>query len=128
MNKELTPLEALENIKHYDSRVGLHESDYEIIKTALKILEQLQVIIGAEKIEDLPKLALETENTCYSACYNLKEAEKKLKALEIIKSFNDYQIVEVQGKWYLMRGIEFGKSIKMPITKEQADLLKEVLL
>ena len=28
----MTGLEALENIKHYDSRVGLHEDDYETIK------------------------------------------------------------------------------------------------
>ena len=33
MSKEL---EALENIKHYDSRVGLHEDDYKIIEIALK--------------------------------------------------------------------------------------------
>lgn len=36
MNKEL---EALENIKHYDSRVGLHESDYDIIEKALKVFD-----------------------------------------------------------------------------------------
>lgn len=29
-------LEALENIRHYDSRVGLHEDDYEIIEKELK--------------------------------------------------------------------------------------------
>ena len=32
-------LEALENIKHYDSRVGLHEGDYQIIEKSLKALE-----------------------------------------------------------------------------------------
>ena len=36
MSKEL---EALENIKHYDTRFGLHEDDYKIIETALKALE-----------------------------------------------------------------------------------------
>ena len=37
MNKEL---EALENIKHYDTRVGLHEDDYKIIENALKDTEK----------------------------------------------------------------------------------------
>ena len=32
-------LEALENIKHYDTRVGLHEKDYELIEKELKALE-----------------------------------------------------------------------------------------
>ena len=32
-------LEALENIRHYDSRVGLHEDDYEVIGKELKALE-----------------------------------------------------------------------------------------
>lgn len=36
MSKEL---EALENIKHYDTRVGLHIDDYSIIEKALKALE-----------------------------------------------------------------------------------------
>lgn len=31
-------LEALENIKHYDSEVGLHEKDYEIIEKELDVL------------------------------------------------------------------------------------------
>lgn len=32
-------LEALENIKHYDTRVGLHEKDYEFIEKELKAFE-----------------------------------------------------------------------------------------
>ena len=31
----MNPLEALHNIKHYDSRVGLHESDYQAIEVSL---------------------------------------------------------------------------------------------
>ena len=36
MNKTL---EALENIKHYDTRVGLHRDDYDTIEKSLKALE-----------------------------------------------------------------------------------------
>lgn len=39
MSKEL---QALENIKHYDNRVGLHEDDYEVIENALKTLELIK--------------------------------------------------------------------------------------
>lgn len=52
---------------------------------------------------------------------------KYKKTLEIIKSFAKYQIVEIQGQWYLMQGDLFNKSLKRPITKAQAKLLQEVL-
>ena len=60
MSKEL---EALENIKHYDSRVGLHEEDYELIISELKkvdelkwtILEQHMLIQKQAKILQLVK-------------------------------------------------------------------------
>ena len=115
MNKELEPLKALETIRticyqdEYERMMSHWDTDkyFKIVKNALKRLDKI-------------------ETTTYSVLR--EDISNKLKAIEIIKSFNDYQIVEVQGKWYLMRGIEFGKSIKMPITKEQADLLKEVLL
>ena len=74
-------LEALENIKHYDSRVGLHEEDYELI-------------------------------------------EKSLKALEIIKEFcivADYKTDDIYTRYELA----FCK--KICITKEEYDLLKEIL-
>lgn len=109
MNEELTPLEAFENII-VDLTPYLRNANDKEIKIVKNALERLNKI----------------ETTTHSVLR--EDISNKLEALEIIKSFNDYQIVEVQGKWYLMRGIEFGKSIKMPITKEQADLLKEVLL
>lgn len=109
MSKELTPLKALENIKHYDSRVGLHEDDYKIIETALKDYENLKL-----KHRSMQDAVLDDF--------------KKLKALEIIKSFVYFDIIEVQGQWYLIQGTSFDKSLKLPITKEQAKLLKEVLL
>ena len=127
MNKELTPLEALNNLTQYltgDYRDCFKELS--IIETALKILDQLQVIIGAEKIEDLPELALETENDWYSARYNLKEAEKKLKALEIIKeksvNLEFLKCSENYEQYCLI--CSYGNEI----SKEEYDLLKEVLL
>lgn len=139
MSKELKALKELrEDAKHHlDSHTKYLNERLDIIETALKILEQLQIIIGAEKIEDLPKLALETENACYNACYKLKETEKKLKALEIIKeifkieiSIDDYiDTVKPCGVVFL-----YGKDIVWNIYKtfdkeniQKLKLLKEVL-
>jgi len=47
MNKEL---EALENIKHYDTRVGLHLDDYNIIETALNKYKTLEDELGIDLI------------------------------------------------------------------------------
>lgn len=55
----------------------------------------------------------------------LKEKAKQDKVLEIIKSFNCYTIEEIQGQSYLMMGTMFLKSPKIPISKENALLLKE---
>ena len=140
MNKKLTPLEALKEVREYlygDVYAGV-EKRLDLIENALKILEQLQIIIGAEKIEDLPKLALKTENAYYSSCYNLKEAEKKLKALEIIKE----KKVDVNTLiFYLEKHNETGNidyafdsyneyakdSDKPQLTQEEYELLKEEL-
>ena len=97
----------------------------DIIENALKVLEQLQIIIGAEKIEDLPKVALETENACYSNSHILKKAENKLKALEIIKE------KEVNVFIFLHSGdLETYNDMvedNQKLTKEEYDSLKEVL-
>ena len=68
MSKELTPLEALENIKHYDSRVELHKNDYEIIEYAFNQLET------CKKCNEV--LAKQVE-----------ENEINVKTLEILKEF-----------------------------------------
>ena len=95
-------------------------------KQFLGWVEEYNILQSIEtKLKRLEKIDNEPVVPIHINRYN--ELSAKEDVLEIIKSFNDYQIVEVQGQWYLMRGIEFGKSIKMPITKEQADLLKEIL-
>lgn len=51
MSEELSPLEALENIRHYDSRVGLHEDDYEIIETTLKKIDKAINLIKEKNVD-----------------------------------------------------------------------------
>lgn len=76
-----------------------------------------------QALQDLSKLVF-----IYGGVEQYKIIEQALKALEIIKKFADYQIVSVQGQWYIMQGVSFDKSLKLPITEEQAILLQEVLL
>ena len=105
MSKEL---DALENIKHYDSRVGLHESDYNIIETALKDYENLKL-----KHRSMQDAVLDDF--------------KKLKALEIIKE----KRVNVQELYYSDNVEEYNEHIshsEKPLTQAEFDLLKEVLL
>lgn len=102
-------------------------NDYLIIETALKRLEQLQIIIGAEKIEDLPKVALETENACYSNSYNLKKAKKKLKALEIIKEHPE-QIMDIIETDNYNEYLDLDYAPVQYLSEENYYLVKEILL
>lgn len=127
----ITPEQALRDLREDAKRHFFEQRQHlnkrlDIIETALKVLEQLQIIIGAKKIEDLPKVALETENACYSNSHILKKAENKLKALEIIKE------KEVNVFIFLHSGdLETYNDIvedNRKLTQEEYDLLKEVLL
>lgn len=132
-HRTITPEQALKDLREDAEKHSFEQRQHlnkrlDIIETALKVLEQLQIIIGAEKIEDLPKVALETENACYSNSHILKKAENKLKALEIIKN----KKVNV-GDFVRCKTIEdyndylcYGEKEKL--TQEEFDLLKEVLL
>lgn len=86
MIKELSPLEAWEEVKDemLEWTEG-YEENFDIIETALKTLEQIQIILGAEKLEDLPNLATIIDNELYSTSYKLKQNEKKLGQLENIE-------------------------------------------
>ena len=55
----------------------------------------------------------------------IKIIEKSLKALEIIKGFVNFNVYEMQGKYYLTTGNNYRGQIL--ISKEEYDLLKEVL-
>ena len=124
MSKEL---EALENIKHYDTRVGLHEDDYKIIETALKDYEHSQqqrelYFKQAKELKELYKEEL--KNTAY---YN-NLALKYKKALEIIKE------KEVDIGW-LKRAKDLheynsgmGINSYSALNQEEYELLKEILL
>lgn len=109
MSKEL---EALENIKHYDSRVGLHEDDYKIIETALKRLESV------DRVGEM-------------FCVNV---DKKLKALEIIKE-KEVNVFDVLATGYVeyynmcvVNKIRPEYCNSYFLTQEEYELLKEVLL
>ena len=57
----------LENIKHYDSRVGLHENDYTILEKSLKALEiikkkSVDVYYFTKQIPTLERYNLYIEN------------------------------------------------------------------
>ena len=68
MSKEL---EALENIRHYDTRVGLHEEDYNIIEKGLKALEIIRhCCIVAKYPDDTYELAF-----CKKICIEKEEYE-----------------------------------------------------
>ena len=134
-------LEALENIKHYDSRVGLHESDYSIIETALKEYEE-----GIENAKtyvphtaknalfDLECLAMRnTSRSFWKLPQQLaNDVKKELKALEIIKEkrVDTYLLCSCNSvdEYNSMFEHRFGSYDKRALTQEDYDLLKEVLL
>lgn len=149
MSKEL---EALENIKHYDSRVGLHEDDYKIIETALKKLEKYEntkfIAMGSpelrnkEWLKDLfekPSLIIADATPLEIKPIYSEQDQKKLKALEIIKekevnvSYLEYHFERGNGGYgeYVRTMdapyLDYYPSSKI-LTKEEFNLLKEVLL
>lgn len=71
MNEQVK--QALENIKHYDSRVGLHEEDYNLIVDALNDYEEDKKELIAEQ-HRLFELAKEQEN-------ELKELKEFVKTI-----------------------------------------------
>ena len=58
---------------------------------------------------------------------SLRSLKSTLEVFDIIKKFNNYEVIEVQGQWYLLQGNSFFKSPKIPVTEEQAILIREVL-
>ncbi|MCR4661653.1 MAG: hypothetical protein K5765_06630 [Clostridia bacterium] len=58
--------------------------------------------------------------------YTYEVLKKHLEALKIIKGFVDFNVYEMQGRYYLATGNNYRGQI--PISKEEYDLLREVLL
>lgn len=134
MNKELTPLEALENIRtlFIGSPIDLSQQ-FAIIKTALIEREELGLF----------KVVFEMRYKNHEELENyFKVMEMELKALKIIKKYQDViyickeydeedytqkEIKEMGGqRYYLCDGSDQYR--KHEITQEEYDLLKEVLL
>lgn len=104
-------LEALENIKNYDTRVGLHQDDYDIIETALKDYENLQL-----KHKSLLDAVLDDF--------------KRFKALEIIKEKRvviDLLLKSENSEMYNVVFENWNRAERFKLTQKQFDLLKEVL-
>lgn len=101
------PIDKLKQ-KH---RVDL-DNDYRIIEKALKEREELKKCLKSE-----------IEHSAFLNRERLKDS-KKLKALEIIKRFVDFNVYEMQGKHYLTTGNNYRGQIL--ISKEEYELLKEV--
>ncbi len=117
MSKQLTPLKALERIKNAPTiYVGCASDVYtryshecKIIETALKEYELMKEIR-------------------ITARFDLAQVNKEHKALEIIKEkkVDADEIYHKDYEWYLLDHKNDDKSLIL--TKEEFDLLKEVLL
>ena len=115
MDKELTPLEALESIKTslFWSEDGL--KNIETIETALKRIPDLEMKI---KTRDIVLNAIRKDDEI---------SDKKLEALEIIKDRFSIQFSKSDLSNYY--GImQIGINPVYIKTQEEFDLLKEVLL
>ena len=116
MSKELTPLEALKELKkRYGKNFSLNDDERcRIIEKELKAQEQY-VQIAEKEHEDYMALCGEITR--------LKNKHKKqLKALEIIKKLlnDDWTYFKLEENWICIDG-------SSSITQEEYDLLKEVL-
>lgn len=124
MNKELTPLEAFCELKTYleDVLFGTRESKaFGYSSTSQYLMPFIEQVETALKdYEKKTKLAKE-----YADVNNVA---KRLKAFEILKQFDAFRVIQVQGQWFIMLGDVFVKSPKIPITEEQASALMEVLV
>lgn len=107
MNNELSPSTSLEALRKI---IAVHNQNRATLKTFYELLQNVEAYIPEANKE-------------------LVMVEKSLKALEIIKNFNTFSIEQIQGQWYLFAGVaSFRNTARIPITEEQAMLLKEVLL
>ena len=140
MTKELTPLEALERIKNIktlsvpERRVVTFQEKYKeelnIIETALKNYQELLkrpcVLVG--RTNGHTKALIDTISKNYKEIkITSLEDEKEIKAFEIIKKKN----VSTIGLKYHSTCENYNNDLlkgEYPLTKEEYDLLKEVLL
>ena len=112
MSKELTPLQALENIRKGRGLSHLftyYEEELNIIETALKRLEKIETTTHSVLREDI---------------------SNKLKALEIIKNKHINCIDIITTKDYEEYIDEFNRFVKgnNPLNREEYELLKEMLI
>ena len=114
MNKEKTPLQALNNIKNLFIGSPINQSQqFEIIETALKRLEKID---NTTTKMNNKKLIMFDE-----------EVGKRLKALEIIKEKGNFLCLhysEYENKYYIYDAELYMHN---ELTKEEYELLKEIL-
>ena len=127
MEKQLSPLEALEKIKDFIVELtnvkGIRHT--ECPNTELWVIRNfnLDIIETALKRQELLELDLRIANN------NLKYAEKKLKALEIIKEkqVDCWALVRFDKNYRDLTDGDFGYISAIKLSQEEFDLLKEVL-
>ena len=156
MNKELTPLEALENLKNlshdvqYASKIPSIDNELKIIETALKRIPDLEKALDSEidygammnmqglelkkKLEHSQeqrelyfKQSKELKTNLNKACKQLNEYGRKLKALEIIKELAIFENNTIIIRIPDHEITENGVKFNEENMKK-FDLLKEVLL
>ena len=125
MSKELSPLEALKELKkRYGKNFSLNDDERcRIIKTALERLELIDSVMGCV---DYKKVADFLENC---GCTTLDDFYKRIKALEIIKNkrVQVHILLESNNVEEYNESIYVCEGVKYKLTQEEYDLLKEVL-
>lgn len=130
MNKELSPLEALNNLVDYleDEHLGSSESERvverkHVIESALKDYEQYEKIL-----KDYDFNLANFREACFTLAQFRGEGftgiEKKLKALELIKN-KKINVRCLMSGWHLGNYNSYKAHIRL--TEEEYELLKEVL-
>lgn len=118
MSKELSPSDAFIRIEHSSKRYKGRKEDLDTIFTALKDYEMEHT------------LRIRLENINYELVREKQKNDKELKALEIIKEkqVDVYILLKTKSldeynEWYVGIQDDF-----IPLTQEEYDLLKEILL
>lgn len=106
-----------EQIKENTNRLKKAIKLVPIIETALKRKNELE-------IENSKQFKEKWVQDNLAMTFELNVAKNKLKALEIIKELFNLRVYEKQGQFFICSGLN-GET---PISKEKAELLKEVLL
>lgn len=129
MDKELDAFEKIKKSHYVDGRLPLIDKvRFDIIEQELKDHKEIKEIMRNHHCED--RFELNCKLCDYEEMlFDSEEHEKKGKALEIIRNHSDLTTLEIKKRpAYTEYLLVIGSLGKKVITKEEYDLLKEVLL